>query len=378
MSFSQLGDLHASRIGCVNVNSLFNKVSYIQSLLVSEGLIMLAICETWLVEGIESSYVGIDGFNLIRRDVRGSVRKHGVGLYVSVAVDVVEVDVDVPNVLVVFVPSWGIYVITVYRPPSYFELENEKLRDFISEFCLDKSVLLMGDFNLPSLDWAGEQPVLEQYVSPLDRSFYDVFLSVGLVQLVREQTHDISGNTLDLVLVSDEENVGEVVVLPPLPGCHHCPVLVDVLVPGICGGDVDGGDDIKLWHKGNYQAMSERLAVVDWEVLFEGESVDGCFGVFREVLLCLCNEFVPVRSVSSAPRWIVPPPRALLRQRAAAWAHFKETRSEFGRGHSVVTVAWNEYSRLNREYRNYSLVKQREYEADLVANLVKCPKLFRH
>ena len=81
---------------------------------------------------------------------------------------------------------------------------------------MSRRTLVLGDFNIPSLRWSSATSVLSHYVAPKDRYFYDVFSSAGLVQLVVEPTYVPSGNILDLVLVSDSELVGEVILL-----CHY-------------------------------------------------------------------------------------------------------------------------------------------------------------
>ena len=126
------------------MNSLVNKVTYLQNLISSENLLMLAVEETWLVEDVVSSYVDIDGFTFFRKDVGGLVRKHGVGLYVLNTMNVISVDVEVSNVLVVFIPESDLHVVVVYRPPSYNDAQNDDLSSFISEFSLAKNLLILG------------------------------------------------------------------------------------------------------------------------------------------------------------------------------------------------------------------------------------------
>ena len=358
----------------MNVNSLANKVSFINNFIMSENLSLLGICETWLIGEVESSYVTVDGFEFFRKDVVGSVRKHGVGMYVSNDIRAVQVEVDVPNTLVLFCSQWNLFLITIYRPPSYLEAENVKLGEFLAEFCLSRSTLVLGDFNLPSLRWSSATGVLSHYVSPKDRYFYDVFSSAGLVQLVVEPTYVPSGNILDLVLVSDSELVGEVIVLGPLPGCHHCPVVLDVLLPGTPVKEDE--PEMKLWQKGNYSVISDRLSVINWDGLFEDQSVENCFAVLCIVVWQLCDEFIPARKFNSIPRWKSRPPRSLLHQRSQAWINFKNLRSLLGRRHDRVLRAWEEYSSANFSYRRFSSIKQCEYESYLASHLGDSPKLF--
>ena len=100
-----------------------------------------------------------------------------------------------------FLVSFDIYLITVYHPPSSSDDDNEALSIFLENFCADKEELLQGDFNLPSLRW--DLPdLLSQYILPLDLLFYNTFTSIGLTQIVKQETNFPSGNVLDLCLVA--------------------------------------------------------------------------------------------------------------------------------------------------------------------------------
>ena len=51
-----------------------------------------------LVESVLSSFVALDGFSVVRGDVCGFTRKHGVCLYAKNSKRLVEVNVCCPNV----------------------------------------------------------------------------------------------------------------------------------------------------------------------------------------------------------------------------------------------------------------------------------------
>ena len=79
------------------------------------------------------------------------VRKHGAGLYISEKLKRVEVETGIPNLVVVQLVELDTYVVSAYRPPSYTQLENSRLVDFLLGFVVGKEVVLVGDFNLPTL-----------------------------------------------------------------------------------------------------------------------------------------------------------------------------------------------------------------------------------
>ena len=95
-------------------------------------------CETWLTGDTPSSFVELHGINFSRTDVVGTVKKHGVGLYLNRDLKGVSDDIVVTNVLSVL--SWILYlhIVVVYRPTSYSEAENEIILSFHSTFCLSR------------------------------------------------------------------------------------------------------------------------------------------------------------------------------------------------------------------------------------------------
>ena len=115
-----------------------------------------------------------------------------------------------------------VYIYVVYRPPSYSAHENEALIDFLLESCTGKEVVLLGDFNLPSIIWSKYKPYGQS--SAADGMFVDMFTTLGLSQWISESTFPRSGNVLDLILTSEEDRITTVHVQPPPPGCDHCSI----------------------------------------------------------------------------------------------------------------------------------------------------------
>ena len=359
-------------VGVVNVNSIRNKLPYIQHLIDSDHLSAVGICETWLTSETPSSFVDLNGFTFFRSDVVGNIKKHGVGLYIKKELNAVSDDVDLANVLSVFVESWGLHILVCYRPPSYSPAENDSLMVFLSSFCLLNRVLIVGDFNLPSLTWRVDG-LQSAYVAPLDKSFYDLFSLLGLQQLVHTATFVPSGNILDLALTTEAEFIGEVSVRTPLPNCYHCPVVLELFV----GSCAMVESKIRLWFKGNYGKMNEELFCIDWESEFEGCSADECYDRLLDILWVLIDVYVPVSdSCQKVPCWMGHPPRELSRERSEAWNVYKQVRFEHGRSSVETRDAWDRFASVNGRYRNYAKRKQWEYEEGLIRSLSNSPKLF--
>jgi len=357
------------------VNSIANKLNYVFNLIQDESLDVVAVTETWLTTQCSDSFVAVPGYSLYRGDVRGDVRKHGAGLYITDELKHVGVKVDIPNVAAAVLIDYDLHVLSIYRPPSYSQGENQALLEFLQQFMMGKEVIVLGDFNLPSLRWS-DNSVLDSYVSPTDRLFHDCFTECGLVQWVNFGTFFPSGNILDLVLTTEEDRVGEVYHAPPLPGCHHCPVVCTVVFT-FDGDHVRPISAEKLsWARADFESISEELLGVCWETEFSGMEVQYCYSFFLQILNESVSRYVPHKAATRGGKWLSVPPRALEARRRRDWMDYKETRLRCGRMSSEATESLQLYMETNREYRNYAIHRQSKYEEKLANLLSRAPKLF--
>ena len=120
---------------------------------------------------------------------------------------------SLPYTLTLYLPTFNLYILTVYRSLSYTYEENIALVELIYNLSVNKELVLLGDFNLPTISWLNEVP--DQNISVCDSMFLDLFQTLGLHQWVREPTFIRSGNILDLILISDPDRTQDVVVSPP-------------------------------------------------------------------------------------------------------------------------------------------------------------------
>ena len=356
LAHSALRDIKFSKVnfGSVNVNSLVNKVNFVTHWIEQESLDVVSVSETWLISSVPSSFVAVAGFQVVRGDVEGEIRKHGTCLYISDRLAFVPVDLDIDriaNLACIYLSDVDTFVLSVYRPPSYTDLQNARLISFLFDFCIGKEIVVLGDFNLPFLDWSLEN-VLQQYVSPRDLSFYDCFCSVGLCQWVREGTFMPSGNVLDLVLTSETDRVGELYLLPPFPRCHHCPVVFEYFMQ-LESPEEENAELRRMWFKGNYERVSLRLEEVDWGSQFRDLLVGECFVLLIDCINSLIRSFVPLSPVNRKPQWLKSPPQVLVHERTLAWNTYKTVRVEFGRRHERSLEAYERFSVLNYRYRHF-------------------------
>ena len=111
--------------------------------------------------------------------------------------------------------------------------------------------------------------------------FFNCFISLGLTQWVVEPTYYLSGNILDLILTTSEDNIGEVKVFPPFPNCDHCPVYCTY----VCQYDPPLDHTYsRSWHKGDYNSINNYLSNVDWDFEFAHFDVNSMYTRFLNIL----------------------------------------------------------------------------------------------
>ena len=333
------------------------------------------MCESWLLPEIPSSSIAVKGFRLIRNDTDSGKRKHGVCVYVRDDLALGHVHTDHPNTVGIVLPEFNLLLLVVYRPPSNTLDMDLELVDFISSMCDRGSVCLMGDFNLPTVDWSSEPPAAASY---RDRIFLDCFAQLGLSQHVLETTFVPSGRTLDLVLTSEGERITTVTTLPPLPGCGHVPVGFSMAfpVPDSHPHTFVGETSRRDWFRGDYTSMSRIISEIDWVSEFSGRDLEDAYGHFSDRIHKIMDIFVP--SSADRPRKTLPGnrnlPNHLRSRRADAWSNYKITRSQYGRISQQALVCWHNFVSINGEIRRYKMETRCSYELRLLDSMVNNPK----
>ena len=118
----------------------------------------------------------------------------------------------------------NLYVI--YRPPSSCDPDyvnnNMKLCNLVRS--IPENSILCGDFNYSKINWKSMTS------DTFSQQFLDTCNDKFLSQHIDFPTHR-SGNTLDLLLSTDEELIGDVTDCGPLGGADHTKILAEVILP---------------------------------------------------------------------------------------------------------------------------------------------------
>ena len=335
---------------------------------------IICITESHLLQHIPDSFVDLPGYTLYRHDTSGSVAKHGVCCFVRTRLMIDKFATPAPNVLTFHLVLYDVYVCVIYRPPSNTPQTNEALANFLVEFCQEKEVIVMGDLNLPNIEWTKDD--ITAHASPMERMFVEAFISLGLTQWVAQPTFPRSGNILDLILTSDIERTGNVEVLAPLPGCDHCPTSIEYIFSGLSPLR-EAPHPQRSWKRGNFHMIRRRLAEVDWGLELAYLNADLSYEVLTKCVTELVNEFVPLKqeNVKAKLPWATRPPKSLIQSRKNAWNTYKAVRHRLGRRSTEATTSFSNFCTVNRQFRNFAVKSQAEYEAKLINDVKEKPKL---
>ena len=368
-----LGDTIALKFMLVNINGLASKLNLLAEHATEHLWDVICVTETHLLSHLPSSIVDIPNYSLLRHDVSGHVYKHGVCCYVHHRLTTDSVSQPLPNVLSFRLTLFNVFVLIVYRAPSNSPDVNESLNACILDFCSEKEVIVLGDFNLPTIDWSN--PTL--HCPPLGRAFLDTFLTVGLHQWVTESTYPKSGNILDLVLTSEPDRVGSLDVKAPLPGCDHCAISFDYIFDIV----PEASSPVSLttqrdWHKGWFKGIVHKLNNVDWDLELAYLNADQSFKHLSAKLQKLTAEYIPLKPKGvRKPPWSTRPPNSLISRRQYAWSQYKNARRQLGRHSAEAHGQYSAFSKLNYQCLTYAVKAQAKYEEDLVLKSSDQPKL---
>jgi Reverse transcriptase (RNA-dependent DNA polymerase)/Endonuclease-reverse transcriptase len=182
----------------------------------------------------------------------------------------------------------------IYRPPRTNPEAYENLANFIRSTKGNR--VLIGDFNLPSIDWEGGAA---RGAGP--GKILEACQDENLEQLVTFPTHT-RGNCLDLILTNVPERVVSIENVGRLGSSDHCMISAAVRVGK---HKEQQAGTVRNWWRADWSSMKRELAEVDWTEL-DGLETDEAWTFFRDKLDMVVDRNVPVKPRGSAgkPPWL--------------------------------------------------------------------------
>jgi len=207
-----------------NSRSLKHKINDFNSLVSYHSPSIIAITETWLDSEFPSSLLQLDSYNIFRHD-RDS---HGGGVLIAVNKlnHSSRVDIDSQSELVAVDVYFNrtVRFVVAYNPDR---LNLQRLDTFFADLTsvtrYRGPCVVLGDFNMPGVDWSGPRfPELSAY-----NSFAEYYYqSQPITQLNTTPTREL--NVLDLLFVTDLSVFCSITTLPPLGSSDHDVMIVEL------------------------------------------------------------------------------------------------------------------------------------------------------
>ena len=286
-------------IGLQNIRSLFNKLNFINNLLIMDNTDLLFLTETWLHTNITNSMININNFDILRSD-RLDKRGGGVALYHKKSINIQELTKPpVPPTYSNFefmcvhldTSNTNIRLLCFYIPPdsSKCHLTIINICKIISFFLTTTTpFIILGDFNLPKINWKNFSSEGKS-----SQIFLDFCINNALTQCIPSATHK-DGNTLDLVicnLAGTSILISSSVECPISSSCDHN--LISLTLSASVLSFSNSSYSYPNFKKANFDNINHALSSYNWNLLLNQPTLQLQYNVFISVLISVIDNHVP-------------------------------------------------------------------------------------
>jgi hypothetical protein len=129
--------------------------------------------------------------------------------------------------LLVKLDSLSLVLWACYRPPSCSASDSANLVSTLESVLeLGYNTTILGDLNMPSIDWKSDPPVGH---SALDKSLIELYSAWDMCQLVLQPTR--SDHILDVIMTTAPAAHAECRVEPLISTSDHCAIICEISAP---------------------------------------------------------------------------------------------------------------------------------------------------
>lgn len=307
-----------------------NKMSSVQSFLISSGVEVFACTESWLSPSIFNQEFIPPGHLVFRHDRIG--RGGGVFLVVKDHIPCTILpssDPELEQITVSIGLVSPISLCVLYRPPNAPPKYDLSVIDYIGSLTVaSNNVVLLGDLNVPDINWDTLTGI-----SPFSKSLCDVVFHNNLSQLVDSPTH-VKGNILDLILTNDCSLIEHINISKSSPfNYDHFPIFCQIICPSFYNPRPTPSNlrpPTFNYTKANWIGLSDYLLDYDFSHCFTDPDIDTSWSRFKEVLRVSMAKFIPLtraRSTAHSAPWLRGPLLHQLKQLLSLKRCYKKTLS---------------------------------------------------
>ena len=280
------------------------KTTLLQQLVYRRNYDVVCVCGTGLNNSVMDCEL-LYGYSIYRRDREGRVSG---GVLVAIKTDLQafrHLNLEKENTKLVVVEIKMLNC-TFYCPPGSSPEILHDLNSSLQSNAESSRIVLVGDVNLPSIDWSTDLPVsLGTGSSSVDNIFCELVGDNFLQQFITGPTH-ISGSKLDLLLCNCPEIITDILTSTPelcgFPTDQHIlefTVLLKFKRPKPVRHYTY---DFK---RANFQNLCSLLSYTALEIALSGD-LDESWSLWKDLFLSAVDHCIPTKTVkdTNSPPWI--------------------------------------------------------------------------
>jgi len=359
-----------------NVRSIVSKLNILIPNLIASAFDIIALSETWLSLSVLNSELNFNNYIIYRSDRSSlnSVYKRGGGVLVAVRSHLKSkmLNVTVNCIEQVFVQiqmGSNLFIICcIYIPPTSPLILYEQFFLSINELYLSNpkaKFILLGDFNLPSLDWSlYSLPLICN--SQIDSYFVSMLSHYNFNQFNLVRNHNIT--ILDLAL----SNVHITVTNDPdplLPIDIHHPALNISLNCDHYDFLIAKHDLIYDYYNCDYIKIVKSIGDSLSTLSLNSYNIDETVEQFYSILYKSINNYVPMKFIynTSYPVWYSKLLKSLIKDKKIAHLIYKQSNN---------VSDYINFSRLRAKCKKQAKLDHKNYISKVQSSIKNNPKYF--
>ena len=183
-----------------------------------------------------------------------------------------------------------IIIATCYRVGTLGTRNADEILKALRMLSRKKSVkkfIMVGDFNLPQINW-----VSGTGTSTLGNIFLNGFAESGMVQCIQESTHK-KGSILDILLSRSSEHIKNFNIVSDKAylNSDHYPITFDIMIK--CKRRTLEKRSMYNYSRADWPNMLLKLSNVTWEMVLDKLEPDIAWETFKKLLFSIIDKYVP-------------------------------------------------------------------------------------
>ena len=202
-----------------------------------------------------------------------------------------------------YLDSSKLLICCAYIPPSQMDSHIDSLAYALHLCPAEVDVILLGDFNLPDINWSTCSAP-----STLSTMFCDLATSQNLIQLVTEPTHT-HGNCLDLVLTNNPDKILHLKVDPDTCATKSDHYLITFSVPHLSKHQVTQRTRTKfIYSKADFPSLCSTLANSLQHLPIETNNIQATWESMKKMIIAASLLHIPTAKSATKPypKWFSP------------------------------------------------------------------------